>query len=305
MSAHRGIIRGFLAGMVVTLIGAGVAGYLFYKGIQAKISPDAIRTAAEDTLTGLVRQPVSVDSAKVGIANNVLSLETVRIASATGDLLTVEKLEAYAEGGMEGLQQGRFSRLVVTNPVVSLERKHGEWNLTSFLSPLLRSPVGGILSESTAEAAVEMGMPLTLVEVFGFQLKVTLEDGTTYSGVSLERLVLTREEPQAAWQVRAGDGSLRLNPSSDQWPLLEVFRSVQSLAASSNEESPSDETDTSGSVSGQHWLANVAVEDVSIELVHPQYALSVGGVSFSAEDLFKVIRLRTGALEKKNLARAT
>jgi hypothetical protein len=288
--------------MVVTLVGAGIAGYLFYKGIQARISPDAIRIAAEETLTGLVRQPVSVDSAKVGIANNLLSLERVRISSATGALVSVEKLEAYAEGGMEGLQQGRFARIVVTNPVVSLQRKDGEWNLTSFLSPLLRGPVGGIVSESTAEAAAEKGMPLTLVEVFGLELTVTLEDGTTYSGVSLDNLVLSRDGPDMAWQVHIRDASLRLNPSADEWPLLEATGCVRSLIAAGDGIS---ETDTSGSVSDQHWLANVAVENVSIELVHPKQVLSVGGLSFSAENFLKLIRLRTGSLEKKSLVRAT
>lgn len=300
MATHRGIIRGFLAGVVVTLIGAGVAGYLFYKGIEAKISPEAIRTAAEETLAGLVQRPVSVGTAKIGIANNLLSMERVRISSATGTLLTVEKLEAFAEGGVDGLQEGRFARIVVTNPVVSLKREGGEWNLSSFLSPLLNSPVGGVVSDSTAENA-EPAMPLTLVQVFGLQLWVTLENETTYSGVSLKELVLSRSDPEQAWQVHAEDGNVQLNPSADEWPLLEAMGMGAGIPVTGESVSRTEDADGSDS----QWLADVEIENVSLELVHPRQALSVGEISFSAEDFFRVIRLRTGSLEKKSLTQST
>ena len=50
MAIYRGLIRGFLAGVLLTLIVGGGIGYLYYKRIQSQLSPEFIQKTAETVL---------------------------------------------------------------------------------------------------------------------------------------------------------------------------------------------------------------------------------------------------------------
>ena len=297
MSIHRGLIRGFIAGVVVTLLGAGLSGYLLYQRIQSRISPEGVRQKAERALGELTGKKVEVGSAQVTFPN-LLTLERVRLSSATETILVMEKLEAFAEGGLEGLQESRFAQLVVTNPVLSLERRDGKWNLVEFLAPLAqlaaRAPVAGTSSGH--------GLPLTLVRVRGLNVTVALENRSPYSGIELADFILSRDKGEGPWSLRGTGGKIRLNPDEAAWPLPDLAEEIRDLFAGTQAPKTQvvDPSQAAPETTDQ-WLADVALEDVSLELVHSHQSLSLGGISFSAADLFRTLRLQTGSLEKKNL----
>jgi len=298
MATRSGAIRGFLAGVAVTVVVAGLAGYLFYKGIQSKLSPEAIRKAAERKISAMMQQPVTVGSADLQFPN-LITLKRLRINSEDQPLLVAERIEAYAEGGVQGVEQGRFSRLVVTNPVISLERKNGTWNLASFLSPFLEKKSSGGVSDSTGSAEPAGPIPLTLIEVTGLKMTVTLGEKDTYSAVDFGELTFSRENPGSPWNVHARNGNLRLNPAEGEWPLLEAVGLARGIASQEPGKSADRSNAQPQEANTPSWLGEVVAEEVNVQFVHTNQILSASGLSFQAKNLFELIRLRTGSLEKK------
>ena len=48
------------------------------------------------------------------------------------------------------------------------------------------------------------------------------------------------------------------------------------------------------------WLGNVRLEDLTLDLLHPKQVFTLERFSASAKELFQIINLQTGSIEKKN-----
>jgi hypothetical protein len=302
-------MRGFLLGAILTAIAAGGGFYYIYQEFESRVSPEAIQAAAAKNLTDSLGMPVEIGNAKLSFPN-LLILERLHLTDQGETMVSVEKVEAFAEDGLAGVQKGRFARLVVTNPVISLERAEGNWNIETFLRPILSklsTAPAPLLSDATATAGPAEGSALRLVEISGLQLSIALEDRNVYSGLEFEQITAHRPEGSDVWNIRAGSGKARLNPLEEEWPLLEVVEMAQSLVRkdtpTANIESPGEAVapEAQESSTALAWVGDVTLEGFDLELISTGQTLSLGGLSFHGEDLFRSLQFQTGSLEKKNL----
>ncbi|MCB9784216.1 MAG: hypothetical protein H6751_14730 [Candidatus Omnitrophica bacterium] len=299
MATKKGLIGSFLAGLMVALICAGGAGYWVYKTIQARLSPPAIRQSAEESLSKAAAQPVSVGGASISLTDSVLVFRDIRIDVEDQEMISIDRIDARAEG-LQELNQRQFVELIVTKPTISLRRDVGKWNLESFLQPILEKINTPSVPEATPESSERKPVPLTHIQVKDANLRVALDGGETYSSVAIGNLDLAREDLESPWIIRVEDSSIRLNPSQNEWPLLELAHLVEDKLKSRGEESSADENPPAEKKSPLKSIGTVAVEKVSFELIHPRTRLSLEEFSFEASEFFDLIRIQTGSLEKKS-----
>jgi hypothetical protein len=300
MAAGRSAIVGFLFGVVLTLIATGLSAYYAYKTFERQISPETIRATAENQLTQLAGSPVSVGGAQINFPN-LLVLDHLKIASATQTLVTVEKIEAIAEGGVQGLKEARFIELVVTKPIVSLDRAGGKWNAATFLAPILdRFAKGGKPSPSGATGeAIQTAKgppPLKSILLKGLSLAITVDGKSTPSALEAGDVSLSRKDAKSPWNLVCKGGHLRLNNADGEWPLLEALTALQQLF-NGKKASPVEQPEPREPA--QPILAGVQLENITLELIQPAQLLTIEGLSLRADELFKMIEVQTGELEKK------
>ncbi len=286
----RGLVVGFLAGVVLTLILAGSTAYYVYTQIQRRLSSEGTQQAVETQLVSLLGEGARVESAQVTFPN-LITLNNLSISNATGTILSVEKIEAAAEGGVTGLQQGRFIEVVLTRPVIALEKRHGRWNLRDLIDPLLaRTTAGANASSSTSTRA---SLPLRMVQIKEPKLTVAMEN-QPFQEYEAETLVCSREDHHSAWSLFCQGAHVRLNSTSESFPFGDLVNSMQDLVVSRSGNS------TAPPVDAGSWLAGVTMENTSLELNYPQQNIIIEGISFQADRLFETLKLQTGSLEKKN-----
>lgn len=300
MPGKKSAIVGFLIGVILTLILAGGAGYLLYQKIERAISPETTRATAEEQLSKLARQPVTVGEAKADLIESLLTLNKVRIGSGTETFLEIEKVELAAEGGVQGLRAGRFSEAVLTHPVVSLEKREGRWNLQTYLAPIIEGArkAAGLPREITSEpSSVADGPQISLrsIRVSDLEIQLALDDGASFTGLSVSEVDLAREGPGTPWNLTARGTQVQVNTTSGDMPLLGALQEAQTLLGGA-----SGSKALGGSKAVSPALAGVALEDVSLEWSQPSQILSFEGLSFRAEDFFRLLSMQTGSLEKKN-----
>ncbi len=294
----RGLVAGFLAGVVLTLILAGSTAYYVYTQVQQRLSPEGTQQAVETRLVSLLGQGAKVGGAQVTFPN-LITLSNVSIANATGTVFSVEKIEAAAEGGVAGLQQGHFVEVVLTHPVITLERKHGRWNVRDLIDPLL-ARASAIASASPAlpsatTTTTKHGIPLRMVQLKGLNLTIAVEIQPPQR-FEIETLLCSRENKESPWSLHCQGTQIHLNSAAEEFPFGELANSIQDLVPSHKEEPaipPSEK---------HPWLAGVILENTSLEITYPQQRIILEGISFQADELFEVLKLQTGSLEKKNVS---
>jgi hypothetical protein len=279
-------------------VGGGAA-YWFYQRVRSELSPESIQESAESVLADLAGQDVQVGSAELGIADGTLSLSRVRIASQTETFFSADRIVAFADGGLSGLKEGRFAQLRIEKPVLTLERRGGQWNLSAFLTPILHRVKSK--GDETSGTSAPTSLPLNRVQLNNPHLTVTLEDGKTYSAVEFARLDLSRENPESPWELSAQQGSLRLNPTADEWPLLDAAELLQALVVDLGVGGASQTPSATGESQSMLGLKRVFLDEVQVDLIQQGQSLSVGGLSFEAQEFFQFLKLQTGSLEKKSL----
>ncbi len=286
-------------GVVVTLIVAGVAGLWVYKEIQARLSPPAVIESAEKGLTDAVTHPVSIGDASIRLTESVLVLGEIQISVENDVIVSVDQIEARAKS-LKDLQDRRFVELVVTHPKITLKRNVDRWNLESFLDPILAKIGAPEVEEGTSESAGKKSPPITHVQISDVELAVSLEGGAAYSGIQIGNLDLIRENLDSPWNIRLNDSKIRLNPSQEEWPFLEVVDLVQGMIPAKPVKDASGRVDEATKSSPLEKLGTVTLENIGFELIHPQNEITVESLSFEASRLFEIIRLQTGSLEKKS-----
>ena len=283
----------------MTLIVAGVIGYSIYKRVETAIAPETVRETAEETLARIMGGKVQVSSGEISLPN-LLTLTDVSLSDGRGKMVAFDRVELIAEGGVQGLQEGRFGQIILTNPKISLQRIEGKWNLVEYLSPLL-SAAGRTPSISPSSATDERKpLPLKLVRIVGLDFQVTLDEGKVYSGIEAQEVTLSREDLESPWNVHCKGGSLRLNPTSEEWPLLETTQALSMMAALRPAGNIQSETRQSPlPVTSPFRMGDVILDSFDLELIHPNQHLTLSGLSIQMDELFELIRLQTGSLEKK------
>lgn len=290
MSSGRGLIRGFLAGVAVALLFAGAAGYFIYRKVETAISPETVRETAEETLARIMGGAVQVQSGEISLPN-ILTLSGVTLSDSNGEMLSFERVQLIAEGGVQGIQEGRFAQVVVTQPQITLRRQNGAWNLVDFFKPLL--------TKKPSEAVEEKNPPpITLIRIVGLDFKTELEEGALYSGFQAEEATLSRKDLDSPWAVYARKGVIRMNPTANEWPLLETYSAVAALVAPASGPPPPAPSDRPPFQSPD-WLGDVILDDFELEIIHPNQHLRISGLSMKADEMLEMIRLQTGSLEKK------
>lgn len=297
----RGLIAGFLAGVVLTLLLAGSTAYYVYTQVQHRLSQEGTQQTVETRLESLFGPGVSVGGAQVTLPN-LITLSKVNIVNATGTIFSVEKIEAVAEGGVKGLQEGQFVEVALTHPVIALEKKHGRWNLRDLIDPILARSAALASTSMVAPASgtpitpVPKGIPLKTVQVKGLKVTIAVEDQPLQQ-YEIENLVCSRENREAPWSLVCQGTQVHLNSATEEFPLGDLVRSVRDLLPTRQEE-----TSTPPAIA-HPWLAGVVLENTSLELTYPQQRILIEGISFQADSLFEVLKLQTGSLEKKNVHR--
>lgn len=298
MAGNKSAFAGFLLGVILTLILAGGVGYYVFERVQRAISPETTRQTAEEQLSRVAGQPVSVGQAQADLIENLLSLDKVRIGSATDAFLEVDRIELFAEGGVQGLRSGRFSQAVLTHPVVALEQRAGRWNIEGFLLSLLegRRLAAGEPGDSTSALPAVPGTSLSLLslKITDLELEVELADAVSFTGFSAEEVQLTRNDPGAPWNLAVRGAQVQVNTVTGDMPLLDAFEQVHALFTSRTGEVSAPQEQGAPAA-----LAEVNLEDISLEWAQPSQILSFEGLSFRAEDFLHLIRAQTGSLEKK------
>src|SRR3990172_731668 len=218
----RGLVTGFIAGVVVTLILAGSTAYYVYVQIQRRLSSDTTQRTVETRLISLLGKDADLGGAKVTLPN-LLTLDRVSISNATGTVLSIAKVEATAEGGISGLQAGRFMEMVLTDPVITLEKRHGRWNVRDLLDPLLakvsQPSASAPTSASGTPSAAKPLFPLKMVDLRGLRLSVKIENQSNQE-LAIESLLLTREDPSKPWNLLCKGTSLQIGFSEERFALM-------------------------------------------------------------------------------------
>lgn len=291
----RSLIQGFLLGFTLAVLIAGGVAYLVYSSLERRLSPEATQKIVEHQLQKLTNTPVAIGQAEVTLPN-LLTLNRVRIDSASQNVLSIEKVEAAAEGGLSGLQQGRFVELILTQPTLRIENRNGEWNITEVLKPFLSHQAtalpNGASPSNPAGSPTRLPLPLRTVILKDLHVSISDMNGAGSNDLHMNELTLVRAKPEDPWSLQCKGNNFRLNPSPGQIPLMDVFASIQ--ASIKAIQTP----DSSGSASS--WLAGVELDDTSIELLYPNQIWTIEGLSIQADQLFQLIRFQTGSLEKKN-----
>ncbi len=286
----RGLIVGFLVGVVLTLILAGSTAYYVYTQVQRRLSSQGTQQAIETRLVSLLGEGAKVGGAQVTFPNQI-TLNNVRIANTTGTILSVEKIEAAAEGGGTGLQQGRFIEVILTHPVISLEKRHGRWNLRDLLDPLLAKTASS--ASPSSATSTKSGIPLRAIQIKQLNLTISVENQSLQQ-YEVETLLCNRENNESPWNLFCQGTQVHLNSASEVFPFSDLVSSMQDLI-------PSRKAESMGPSKGvSSWLAGVILENTSLELSYPQQNIIIEGISFQADQLFETLRLQTGFLEKKN-----
>ncbi|MCA9416607.1 MAG: hypothetical protein KC917_10060 [Candidatus Omnitrophica bacterium] len=298
MSNGRGLIRGFLLGVVVTLILAAAIGYGVYRQVEKAISDESVRETAEETLARVMGGSVAIRDGEISLPN-LLTLSEVSLSDGKGKMVSVDRIELIAEGGVQGLREGKFGQVILTHPTISLQRSQDTWNLVEFLRPVL-----GEAKAIQADASPENGssrneLPLKLVKIVGLDFQVSLEDEALYSGISADEVILSRKDLESPWAVQCRRGKLRLNPSADEWPLAETYQALTGLMSHPTQPAPESSGNAGQPFKSPPWLGDVILEDFDLELIHPNQHLTINGLSMQADEMFELIRLQTGSLEKK------
>ncbi len=299
MSSGRGLIRGFLVGVFLTMILAGGIGYVIYKRVETAISPESVRESAEETLARIMGGKVQVRSGEIGLPN-LLTLSDVSLSDGHGKMISFDRVELIAEGGVQGLQEGRFGQVILTNPTISLQRIEGKWNLVEYLQPLLSASQKKSASSPLSASAEQKPLPLKLVQITGLDFQVTLGDGEVYSGIDADEVTLSREDLDSPWAIHCKSGRLRLNPTAEEWPLFETYDALVGLLADNQvAESSPGRSLTGEPWNSPTWLGDVIMDGFDLEFIHPNQHLTLSGLSMQADEMFEFIRLQTGNLEKK------
>lgn len=292
------LVKGFLIGFAVAVLIAGGLAYLAYSTLEKHLSPEATQKVVEQQLKTLVGTPVAIGQAQVTLPN-LLTLNRVRIDSGSQTVLSVEKIEAAAEGGLSGLQQGRFVEVVLTQPTLRLEKRNGEWNITDILKPVLTLSAEASPAQASPPAsaggASQAHLALRSVVLKDLHVSISEMDGTATNDLQMAELTLVRAKPEDPWSLHCKGSTLRLNPSPGERPLIDVLASIQEGLKGIQ---PSGASQTKSPSSP--WLAGVELEETSIELSYPDQIWSIEGLSIQADQLFEMIRFQTGSLEKKN-----
>ncbi len=285
--------------MVVALIGAGGVGFWVYKTIQARLSPPAIREAAEKSLSEATSHPVSVGEASLSLTDSVLVFRNIGIKVEHEAFLTIDRIDARAESLTE-LNDRKFVELTVTKPKIILKRDSDRWNLEAFLDPLLKKIGSPSIVESSPEEIEKKPIPITHIQVTDAEVTVSLDWGESYSGINIGNLDLRRENIDMPWALRLKDSKVRLNPTQEEWPLLEVVDLVKGMIPkreNGTSEKPDPGIDKGGPLEA---LGTIALENVGFELIHPKQEITLEGFSFEASRFFEIIRVQSGTLEKKS-----
>jgi hypothetical protein len=300
MTGGQGIFRGFLLGVLLAFLVAGGAAWYVYGQIQRQIAPENTRQVVETQLARLVSSPVSVGDARIKFPN-LLTLERVKISSASETLADVEKVEASAEGGIDGLRRGRFLEVVLTHPVISLHLRNGKWNLVEFLEPILAkmSSAQGAPISATPGVVAPAVLPLQVISLKGLELKVQTGEKLPEVTLRAASVELSRKDPGSPWTLLCEGSHLRLDTLTGEWPLQNLFEALQGLAP---DRKPADSAKNQGAAkSDAPLLAGIRLENASVEIHQPAQILTIEGFSLNTDELFQVIRVQTGSLEKKNL----
>jgi len=299
VTTKKGVFLGFLTGIFVALVVAGGAGFWIYKTIQARLSPPAIRETAEKNLSDAIVHPVTVGDASIGLTESVLVFGEIEVTVENETMVSVDRIEARAES-LQGLRDRQFVELVVTRPTLSLKRHLERWNLESFLDPILAKMGAPSVPESTPESTDKNSPPIAHVQVTDAEITVSLDGGTSYSGLQIGNLDLRRENLEAPWDVRLENCKVRLNPSLEEWPILELVDLVQELIPANEIEAASGPDADATPSNPLEKLGTVTLENITFELIHPRHQIALGSFSFKASRLFEMIRVQTGTLKKKS-----
>ena len=305
MPAGRGLIRGFIVGVVVTLVAVGGIGYSVYKRIEKSVSPETVRETTEEALARILGGEVHVQSGEV-ILPNLLTLTGVELSDSRGEIVSVDRVELIAEGGVQGLKKGQFGQIRLVHPRITLERDDQKWNLVEFLKPLLSRSITVASASTPSASTAHPGLPLRLVDIVDLDFRVSLKNREIYSGISVEQLALSRNTLDSPWDVHCKKGRLRLNPSAEEWPLVETYAALANLVRSgtASRKAPPSGTPSTGmgpaaQISPPSWLGECVLDDFDLEFIHPNQHLTVSGLSLQAGQMLEFIRLQTGDLKKK------
>jgi hypothetical protein len=314
----RGLVVGFLGGVLLTLIAAGVTGWYIYQSIQKKLSAENTQQMVESRMRSLLGSEVAVGSAVVTLPN-LITLERISLTSDDTSLLSIDKVEAAAEGGVTGLTEGRFVEVILTNPVVNLvQTEGGSWNLSKVLDPLLARSIrtvttptqvgSGELSSATKLNTPATSMPLSKrlplknIQLKNLQVSLTIEN-THQHKLRIGDLMLTRKDVDSSWSLTGKECAIQLATLSGKTDLVTTFNSLVGLVPSlTTAASPGGQGEkTPPQASSPPWLAGFRLEQVSLEVIDTQQNLSIEGITLSADELFEVIRIQSDQNEKKNL----
>lgn len=292
MKRSHGFLTGFLIGAVMALAAAGVTVYALYTGIQERLSPETLRTTAERKITEWSQGKASVGKARVDWGGG-LSLEGVSISDGTRSLLTLGTLELIAEGGVRDLEQGKVSRIVLTDTVLNLRRSEGTWNWEQWLETLTQPQA--TLTGSLAAPPNGDEETVTSVELNNFELMVGLDNETAYTALKVDHLIGSRDKLDAPWDLSMSGIEAHLNPSENEWPLLTAYETAKaSLATAAAGEG---RVESAGDT--EPWLRSLAFEDVYLALDHPRQTLAIDSFSGNMEDFMQVWTLQIGRIAEK------
>lgn len=296
------ILLGFVLGALLALAGAGIVGYSVYQSIQKRISPDAVRDKAQEQFKSILGNDVDVGKASLSLPN-LLTLENIRFGTTEAPWLVIEKIEAAAEGGVDGLQAGRFAEIVLTNPKIQLVRQSGQWNFVEVLRPLLAARGAQASATGTIGAATgtKPGLPIKVIQVVGLDLSARVETGEA-STVKSETLLISREDVNSPWTIYGENSNILAGTADGDWLLKDVLAAALGLFGSETD-GPQTTVAAPGNEEGQDRpvLLGVRLENLTIQAMRPNEVLSMDGVSLNFDQLKKTLQFQTGSLEKKTL----
>ena len=299
MPSGRGLIRGFIAGVTVTLVVAVGVGYVVYKKVETAISSESVKETAEETLARIMGGKVQIQSGEISLPN-LLTLSDVSFANAQGKIVSFDRVELIAEGGVQGIREGQFAQVILTHPVITLERVGETWNLVEFLKPLIAGAQVSHESSPSEASGEQKPLPVKMIQMTGLDFQVSLKDKEVYSGISAKEVTLSRENLDSPWVLYCKQGRLRLNPSADEWPLVETYVALADLVAPQPAgEIGSSTGPSSPSLGVPFALGDILFDDFDLEFIHPKQHLTLSGLSLRSDEFFELIRIQTGNLEKK------
>jgi len=132
-----------------------------------------------------------------------------------------------------------------------------------------------------------------MVQIKELKLTIAVEN-QPFQQYEAETLLCSRENNTSPWSLFCQGTRVRLNSASEAFSFGDLATSMMDLIPARKEKPMAPSSGVSS------WLAGVTLENTSLELSYPQQNIILEGISFQADQLFEILKLQTGSLEKKN-----